>query len=360
MTIRVIQWTSGGVAKETTRAIVSHPALELVGMFAYSAEKVGRDAGELVGVDRLGINATNDIEQLLALKPQVVSYNPLYPDVDHLVRLLSAGINVVTTCNFLTGWGLDYRADRYGPNARQRIHEAALQGHASMFGTGINPGHINYQACIASSICEQVEHLRVTEAVPDIRPFLGDLNIAEFGYGKPLDTPGLVECQKNESVVFGDAIELMASILEIELDDICFSADLAPAIEDIDTAGGRVAKGTIAGLRLKWQGLVNGSPVLENQQIWIAGKNVAGIDQWPGADGHGYSVDIRGNPNVYNLTLPIPRGDFSKMTAADRKVLGMRITALPAVNAIPQVCAAAPGIRTYKDIPAVAARGRFF
>ena len=360
MSIKIVQWTSGGVARETTRAIVSHPGLELVGMFAYSADKVGCDAGELVGLDRLGINATNDIAQLIALRPNAISYNPLYPDIDHLVQLLSAGINIITTCSFLTGWGLDYRPDRYGPNARQRIHEAALQGGASIFGTGINPGHVNYQACIATAICEQIEHVRVTEAVPDIRPYLGDANIAEFGYGKPLDTPGLLERQKNESAVFGDAIELMASILEIQLDDICFSADYAPASEDIDTPGGLLAKGTIAGVRLKWQGLVDGTPVLENQQIWIAGSKVDGIDQWPGADGHGYSVDIRGNPNVYNLTLPIPRGDFSKMTLEDRKALGMRITALPAVNAIPQVCAAAPGIRTYKDIPPVAARGRFF
>ena len=183
MAIRVVQWTSGGVAREVVRAIVSDTRMELVGMFAFSEEKVGQDAGELCGLDPLGLAATDEIEKLIRLAPDVVSYNPLYPDVDHLVRLLEAGIDVVTTCNFLTGWGLDYNSDRYGPNARRRLQEAALRGGASMFGTGINPGHVNYQACVMSALCEKVDHLLISEVVHDIAPFLGDPNIAEFGYG---------------------------------------------------------------------------------------------------------------------------------------------------------------------------------
>lgn len=358
--IRVVQWTSGGVARETTRAILSHPGLELVGMYAYSPEKAGRDAGELVGLPALGIAATAAIDELIALRPDVVSYNPLYPDIDQLCQLLSAGINIVTTCNFITGWGLDYQANRYGPNARQRLQDAAISGGASMFGTGINPGHINYQACVVSSICAQLEHLRITEAVPDIVPFLGDPNIAAFGYGLPLDTPGLEARQKEESAVFGDAIELMASLLDIEIDEIRCRCEVAPAAEDFDTPGGPIARGTIAGVRLRWEGCVGGQPILENQQLWVCGGRVEGIDDWAGADKHGYIIDIRGDPHVHSVTLPIPRGDLSKMTLAERNALGMRITGMPSINAIPHVCAAAPGIRTYRDIPPVGASGRLF
>jgi len=358
--IKVIQWTSGGVARETTRAILSHPGLDLIGMYAYSQTKAGRDAGELVGLPPLGIAATADIGRVIALQPDVVSYNPLYPDIDQLCHLLSAGINIVTTCNFITGWGLNYQANRYGPNVRQRLENAALAGGASMFGTGINPGHINYQACVMSSVCSELEHLRITEAVPDIVPFLGDPNIAAFGYGQHLNTPGLAARQKEESAVFGDALELMASLLDIELDEIRCRCEVAPASEDFDTPGGAIARGTVAGVRLRWEGCVNGRPVLENQQLWVCGGRVEGIEDWKGADKHGYIVDIRGNPNVHSVTLPIPREDISKMTLADRNALGMRITGLPSINAIPQVCAAEPGIRTYKDIPPVVAGGRLF
>jgi hypothetical protein len=358
MAFRIVQWTSGRVARETIPAVVHGPDLELVGLYAYSPEKVGRDAGELVGVGKVGVQATNDAEALLALKPDAVVYSPLYPDVNELVRILEAGVNIVTTCNFITGWGLDYRADKYGPNARKRIDEAARRGGVSIFGTGINPGYINYLACIASSVCRRVERIRVTEAIADIVPFLGDPNILEFGYGKPLDTPGLEERQKSESSVFGDAIELMASLMEIPLDEIRFASDLAPATVRIETPGGTIEPGMIAGVRLRWEGVAKGRTVLENHQVWIAGPNVAEVEAWGAANRHGYHVDIEGDPNVSNVFLPTPPGDLSKLSMADHHALGMRITGLPLVNAIRSVFASAPGIRTYKDLSPVVASGR--
>lgn len=358
MTYKLIQWTSGRVARETIPAIVSDPALDLVGLYAYSEDKVGRDAGELVGCEPIGVAATKDLAALLALEPDAVVYSPLYPDVDELVRILESGVNVVTTCNFITGWGLDYRADRYGPDARKRLDSAARRGGVSIFGTGINPGYMNYLACITSSVCRSVEKIRITEAIADIVPFLGDPNILEFGYGKALDTPGLRERQKAESSVFGDAIELMSSLMEIQLDEIRFSSDLAPATATIETPGGTIEPGTIAGVRLRWEGISNGHSVLENFQVWIAGPNVSGVDDWGAENRHGYLVDITGDPHVSNVFLPTPAGDPRKLTMADHHAHGMRITGMPLINAIRGVCAAEPGIRTYKDLPPVVASGR--
>jgi hypothetical protein len=83
-----------------------------VGCYAWSPDKVGRDAGELCGIDALGLAATDDIGALLALKPDCVVYNPMFADVDDLVRILSAGINVVTTSEFITGHPLGAGRDR--------------------------------------------------------------------------------------------------------------------------------------------------------------------------------------------------------------------------------------------------------
>jgi hypothetical protein len=69
MAYRVVQWTTGNVGRRALRAIVAHPELDLVGCYAWSPEKVGRDAGELAGIDALGVSATDDIEALLALEP---------------------------------------------------------------------------------------------------------------------------------------------------------------------------------------------------------------------------------------------------------------------------------------------------
>ncbi len=357
MTFKVVQWTSGGVAHEVVRAVLSDRRMELVGLFAFSPDKIGRDAGELCGLERLGLEATDDVDRLIALAPDVVSYNPLYPDVDHLVKLLEAGIDIVTTCNFLTGWALDYCPDRYGPNARARVQDAALRGGASIFGTGINPGHVNYQACIMSALCEKVDHVLVSEVVHHIEPFLGDPNIAEFGFGRPLDSAGLLERQTRESAVFGDAIEMMAAVLGIELDEIRCRTDLAPASEDFDTPGGPIEKGTIAGVRLRWEGLRGDRAVLENRQIWVCGGKADGTEAWGIPQSHGYVVDIQGDPIVHNVMNPIPRGDPSRISMEQQQAHGMKITAMPAVNAIPAVCAAEPGIRTYQHLPTTAAGG---
>ena len=67
MTYKVIQWTTGFVGREAVKGILAHPELELVGAYAWSPEKDGQDVGELCGIGRLGIQASNDIDALLAL-----------------------------------------------------------------------------------------------------------------------------------------------------------------------------------------------------------------------------------------------------------------------------------------------------
>ena len=92
--IRLVQWTTGNISRAAVKGVLERPDLELVGVYAYSADKVGKDVGELCDLDGpLGVRATNDIDAILALKPDCVLYMPLHPDVDHLERLLRAGIN---------------------------------------------------------------------------------------------------------------------------------------------------------------------------------------------------------------------------------------------------------------------------
>src|SRR4051812_23747568 len=103
MALRVVQWTTGNVGKRSVRAIVAHPELELAGCYAWSADKVGLDVGELCGIEPVGVAATDDIDALLALRPDCVVYNPMWPEVGELVRILEAGVNVVSTAAFVNG-----------------------------------------------------------------------------------------------------------------------------------------------------------------------------------------------------------------------------------------------------------------
>ena len=102
MNYRVVQWSTGNVGKLALHGIISHPDLELVGLWVHSPDKVGRDAGELVGLPATGVKATNDVDALLALEPDCVSYTAtgdMRPSeaIDDMCRILASGANVVAT-----------------------------------------------------------------------------------------------------------------------------------------------------------------------------------------------------------------------------------------------------------------------
>ena len=95
--LRVVQWTTGNVGRRSVLAVLANPDLELVGCYAWSPDKVGRDVGELSGTTAAGVLATNDVDALLALRPDCVVYNPKWPNISDLVQILESGADVVTT-----------------------------------------------------------------------------------------------------------------------------------------------------------------------------------------------------------------------------------------------------------------------
>jgi len=130
---RVIQYATGGAGKHAVAGIVGHPQLDLVGLLVHSKEKVGLDAGVISGITPLGVKATDDVEQILAMQADCVSYMALWPDVDLICRFLESGKNVVTTS------GLLY-PKFFGPALVQRLEKACAKGATSVHGTGVNPG----------------------------------------------------------------------------------------------------------------------------------------------------------------------------------------------------------------------------
>ena len=103
-TLRVIQWTTGNIGRRSLHAILSRPDMELVGVFAHGADKLGKDAAELCGwPEPTGVLATNDVDALLALGADACCYNPLWPSIDELVRLLESGVNVCSSAAWITG-----------------------------------------------------------------------------------------------------------------------------------------------------------------------------------------------------------------------------------------------------------------
>jgi len=344
MAIRVVQWTTGNVGRRSVRAVVTHPDLELVGCYAWSADKVGRDVGELAGIEPIGVLATDDVDALLALDPDCVVYNPMWPDWDELARVLEAGVNVVSTAAFVNG-------NRLGED-RQRLVDACARGGSSLFGTGISPGAVELIALATAGLCDRIDKVTVHEG-SDTTLYDSPATEIPCGFGRPIDDPELAGMAADGTAVFGEAVAMVADALGVELDDVVCEEEYAATTEDVVMDSWTIEAGHVAGVAASWQGRVGDRTVVELNVRWRKGQT---LDRdWPIQEGHVIQVD--GLPSVKATLEYLPPPDFEATTFADFMVLGMVMTALPAINAIPLVVAADPGIVTYVDLPLPLPRG---
>ena len=342
---RVIQWTTGNVGKSSVQAIVANPTLELVGCYAWSPDKVGRDVGELCGIEPLGIAATNDIDALLDRKPDCVVYNPMWLDVGELVRILGSGANVVATAAFITG--------RNQGAGRDQVVEACRRGDSTMFGTGISPGFAELLAIVSATICDRVDKITVNEAA-DTTFYDSPATEIPVGFGKPIDAPRLQEMTAEGTAVFGEAVGMVADALGVELDDVRCEAEYAQTTADLDLGSWTIGAGCVAGVAASWRGTLGDKVVVELNVRWRKGQTLD--PDWQ-IDQDGWVIQIDGRPTVTAKIGFLPPPDFQAETMADFMVLGHIMTAAPPINAIPAVVAAAPGIVTYNDLPLVLPRG---
>jgi len=337
--LRIVQWTTGKVAGESIKAILERPNLELVGVYAYSPEKSGQDVGDLIQLGRkLGIKATHDIGELIALNPDCVVYMPLHPNVEHLEQLLRAGINIVSTASFMTGRS-------YGEEARSRLEQAAQAGNASLFGSGINPGWVDNLTVAASGLCKEVDQVRIVESF-NIGLWAGDANQDALGWGRPKGDPNHAKDVEEATGPFADAVEAIAILFDYTLDEVRCDVEFAYATQELDVPGRTVPQGTVAGIMAKWLGISNGLPVIEATVQWVVGDDIT--PAWDIA--MAYLIEINGTPKINmrvevlpDLTLPME----------ELMVIGFMFPATPVVNAIPSVVNARAGIVTYADLKPV-------
>jgi hypothetical protein len=216
----------------------------------------------------------------------------------------------------------------------------------------MNPGFANLLGLVSAGICDRVDSISVTESVDSTGYDSADTE-RSVGYGRAIDDPELPALVERGTAVFGDGVRLMADALGVELDEVRCEASFAQTTEDLDRGSWSIPAGCVAGVAASWQGVRDGRAVIELKVRWRKGRTLE--PDWKVE--HGYILDIKGQPCIRTKLEVLPGKDFVARSFEDYMVLGMIITAMPAVHAIPAVCAAPPGIVTYLDLPLVTAAG---
>ena len=346
MSIRVIQWATGTVGIHAVPAIVAHPQLELAGLWVHSDGKAGRDAGELCGVEPVGVISTQDADALLGLDADVICYtasSDIRPDgvVDDICEMLERGFDVVNT-SFVPL--LFPKAA--GDGVYDRVQAAALAGGSSFYTSGIDPGFGNAGITVhALALCKEVHTVRMMEIV-NYATWDNAFTMFEImGFGKAETSESLLLSPGSTALAWGPVIELVAAAIGLELDEITERHEVIRAEGDIAIASGTVAAGTISGMRFEIIGVAGGEERIVVEHVTRLRDEDA--PEWP--QGHGYRIHIAGEPNVdLELSLTSDRGDHNHA--------GCLATAMHVVNAIPHVVAAAPGVLTMLELPVYSAR----
>jgi hypothetical protein len=351
--LRVIQWGTGNAGKPALRAIIRRPDLELVGVHANAPEKIGRDAADLCGLDEpTSIVATNDIDALLAIEADCVSYmvqgeTRMRETIDELSRVLASGKNVVNTAMvFLV----------YPPfipdGLRTPLEAACAEGRSTLFTSGFDPGWSGDVIPLAlACACERVDSVRVTEMMDYSTYADPGFTGVFFGFGRPLDYETQLFAPGAVSGGWGGMIHLVADALGWKIDALREEHERLPAPETFDTAMGTIEQGTCAGVRFEVQGMVDGRPAVVAAHVNRLRGDIG--PDWPSlSDGRsGYRMEISGSPSYTCEVEPI--GDHG-----DHNEAGILGTAMRMVNAIPAVCAAPPGLVSPLDLPLFTGHGR--
>jgi len=345
VTYRVIQWATGGVGRAAIEGVIDHPDLELVGVWVHSEAKDGKDVGEILGREPLGITASRDADALLALDADCVVYSPILSDRGEVVRILESGKNVVTPLGWFFPEGEDV----------SDIAAACAEGGVTLHGTGIHPGGITERfPLMISALSGSITRVRAEE-FSDIRTYDAPEVVRDvmlFGA-----TPEEARTSVMSSMLglgFGQSIRMVAHALGVRLDpELQTTQEVAVATEPIESPIGPIEPGLVAAQRFQWEGLVDGTPMITAAVNWLMGEEHLDPAWSFGPEGERFEVEIEGDPPVLVTFHGLHPETVAEGLTRNR---GIVATAMHCVNSVPAVCEAEPGIRTYLDLPLVTGR----
>ncbi len=344
MTYKVIQWGTGTHGIHALRGILDHPELELAGLKAFSEAKIGVDAGVICGRPETGIKATSSIDDILAIQADCVVYMPLLPNKDEVLALLRSGKHVVAS----NGWFYKGRRDY------SEFEQACTDYGVVLHGTGIHPGGVTEKLpLIASAFISNIRFVR-GEEFSDIRTYDAPDVVTEIMlFGKPPEAMASSPMLGLMQDGFGQSVDMIADAIGVTLDsEYKTTHRFSVATSPIETPFGLLEQGTVAAQHLAWEGTVKGKPVVKAAVNWYMGHNhleegwVLGKER--------FEMEVDGDNHIQLVTEHFHHeGEYQGAVDDESAIIA---TGMHCVNSVPYVCQAAPGVRSYLDLPLVAGR----
>lgn len=342
---RVIQWCTGVVGKAALKHFIENPGFELVGVLVTNPDKVGKDAGELVGLPDTGIKATNNRDEILALQADGVHYAPLMADTDTICELLESGKNVASV-------GGPFSAEHY-PEQFEKIEAACKKAQVSYHACGIHPGFSGDILPITLlRLMNRVDRIEVTEFIDKVKNPM--IYTEVMGFGRDPDELLANPSRSPEApYAFTPSMAMVAEAMGKTIDKLTTKLEVATATKDIHYTvgeghpGGTIRKGTVAGQHYEWTGWSDGKPLVIYHFYWSMGDDVE--PRWD--NDSRYQVNIAGDPPLEVRLMSPPDSD------GRRPFLGLPWTGLLGATALPAVCSAKAGIINHLDLGLVQPHG---
>ncbi|MEM0295119.1 MAG: hypothetical protein QXS61_05030 [Candidatus Korarchaeum sp.] len=325
--VRVVMVGLGPIGQAIAKGILKKRGFSIVGAVDVAPELVGKDLGEVLGLDRkLGVTVVPDLDKLLdEVRADVAviatkSYLPdVYPQIEACVKHC---VNVVSTCEELS-----YPYYRY-PELSARIDSLAKQYGVTVLGTGINPGYLmDALPIMLTGACTEVESVRVIRMMDSKKRRIPYQR--KIGTGlSPEEFRRMIEEKKiTGHVGLTESIAMIAAALGWKLDEIKeFPPEPVIADREVTTTYTTVKPGQVAGLKSIAHGIKDGKPVIILEFI-----SHALVEE------EHDTVIIEGTPRIEEKKIGGVHGDIGTVAVV--------------INMIPKVIKAAPGLVTMKDLP---------
>jgi hypothetical protein len=333
---RVVQWATGSMGRTALRRIIDHPDLELVGVHVYDPRKAGRDAGDLVRRPATGVLASSRIEDIIALRPDVVIHAPRLSEPYELqnaevLRLLQAGINVISTAGF-------HHPDAHGPAYAGPLREACRVGGSTLAGLGLNPGFIVERIAVAlTGMCAQLSSIACHEIADASSMPAAEFVFGMMGFGSD---PAVRDITRGPLArlyeeLFGEVFHAVADALGTRLERLLPEHALSLAPNDITIRAGTIRAGTVSATEWRWRGEFADGRCMLYSVLWTADPGAHGAKPHSAAQ---WRLELSGRPNIHvTIVIEDPDPGAPHMRAATDATVAI------ALRAIPDVCAAPAG-----------------